>query len=134
MSSRTDYDTLEPKARASLRREELILEVTESLSRALDEQGLTQSKLARRMGKSPAFVSQILAGGRNLTLSTIAQVAEALGGRVEVRIVRQSEGKAQRPRSRELSDPAETSRETARASTRPRFPDGPRGVRVRAVG
>lgn len=61
-----------------VRQEELILDVTERLTEALHEMGVTQAELARRLGRTPGFVSQLLGGGRNLTLRTIADIAVAL--------------------------------------------------------
>jgi transcriptional regulator with XRE-family HTH domain len=86
---KTDYRRLEEssvQARRLLRQEELILEVTEAVTAALDRAEVTRTELARRLGKSKGFVSQILAGGRNLTLRTIADVADALGECVQVRL------------------------------------------------
>lgn len=85
----TDYEVLEqasPQDRRLLRQEELILEVTEALSQALAREQVTKKTLADRLGKSKGFVSQILAGGRNLTLRTLADIADALGCRVVVRL------------------------------------------------
>ena len=64
-----------------LRQEELILDVTETLTQALEATGMTRSELARRLGRSPGFVSQVFGGGRNLTLRTIADIAAALSVR-----------------------------------------------------
>ena len=61
-----------------VRQEELILKVTERLAGALLEKGVTKAELARRLGRTPGFVSQVLGGGRNLTLRTISDVAAAL--------------------------------------------------------
>ena len=61
-----------------LRQERLILDVTEQLAGALENSRVTQAELARRMGRTPGFVSQLLGGGRNLTLRTIADIAGAL--------------------------------------------------------
>lgn len=84
----TDYERIEadPRQRPGLRREELILAVTNAISEELERQGVTQAELARRLDTTRGHVSQILAGGRNLTLATIAEVADALGCRVEVRL------------------------------------------------
>jgi transcriptional regulator with XRE-family HTH domain len=87
MSPRTDYEAFESSSaenRRLLRQEELILEVTEALASALSREDVTKAQLAERLGKSKAFVSQILAGGRNLTLRTVADVANALGYRIKV--------------------------------------------------
>ena len=64
-----------------LRQERLILDVTEQLAGALENSGVTRAELARRMGRTPGFVSQVLGGGRNLTLRTIADIATALSVR-----------------------------------------------------
>ncbi|MDD9979877.1 MAG: helix-turn-helix transcriptional regulator [Gammaproteobacteria bacterium] len=69
-----DFDRL-------VRQEELILDVTETLTQALDHAGVTRAELARRLGRSPGFVSQVFGGGRNLTLRTIADIAAALSVR-----------------------------------------------------
>ena len=64
-----------------VRQERLILDVTERLTEALLETGVTKAELARRLDRTPGFVSQVLAGGRNLTLRTIADIAAALSRR-----------------------------------------------------
>ena len=61
-----------------VRQEELILDVTERLTDALRETGVTRAELARRLDRTPAFVSQVFAGGRNLTLRTISDIAAAV--------------------------------------------------------
>lgn len=80
--------------RRLLRQEELILEVTEALAGAMIRQGITKSELARRLGKSKGFVSQVLAGNRNLTLRTIADIGDALACQVRVHVLSQSDAKA----------------------------------------
>lgn len=75
------YDSLtgdDPEFRRLVRQEELILQVTDTLTQALDDAGVTRAELARRLGKSPGFVSQVFGGGRNLTLRTVADIAAAL--------------------------------------------------------
>ena len=69
-----------------VRQEEFILEVTERLTEALLEKGVTKAELARRMARTPGFVSQVFGGGRNLTLRTISDVAAALSLRPELEL------------------------------------------------
>jgi transcriptional regulator with XRE-family HTH domain len=79
---RSYVETLEgssPRFRRLLRQERLILDVTETLCGLLAREGVTRSELARRLGKTKGFVSQALAGNRNLTLRTIADMFDALG-------------------------------------------------------
>lgn len=83
----TDYEAFESSSirnRRLLRQEELILEITEALIEALESEGISKTDLASRLGKTKGFVSQILTGGRNLTLRTIADVADALGYRIDI--------------------------------------------------
>src|SRR3954467_8196445 len=80
------YDEILAEDSAGLRQEELILEATEALAKTLRSSGLTQSELAARLGKTKGFVSQILGGGKNLTLRTLADVAGALGCKVEIQL------------------------------------------------
>jgi transcriptional regulator with XRE-family HTH domain len=50
--------------------------------------GLTQAELARRMEVSPPYVAAVEAGGRNLTLGQLANIANAMRLGVDVRFVR----------------------------------------------
>jgi transcriptional regulator with XRE-family HTH domain len=50
------------------------------------ERGLTRADLAARMGVSPGRVSQILGGGENLTLRTLAALSTALDARFEIEL------------------------------------------------
>jgi transcriptional regulator with XRE-family HTH domain len=100
--SRTDYERIEadPRHRPGLRKEEVILEVTEAIVEELERQKITKADLAARLGKTRGFVTQILSGGRNLTLGTIAEVADALGCRVSVRLQTSGRPAVKRARAR----------------------------------
>ncbi len=87
----TDYEKFQQAAEPNLRllrQEAFILEATEKLSQALEKEGITRADLANRMGKSKGFISQVLAGGRNLTLRTIADFSTALGCEPSIEIHR----------------------------------------------
>ena len=57
-----------------------IVQGASAVIRALmGEQGVSKAELARRVGKSRAYVTQSLAGDRNMTLCTLAGFADALG-------------------------------------------------------
>ncbi|WP_205955186.1 helix-turn-helix domain-containing protein [Pantoea stewartii] len=58
--------------------ERLIFNTTEDILLAMQDAGMTQSDLAKKMGKSKSFISQILDGRRNLTLKTLSDIAFAL--------------------------------------------------------
>lgn len=90
----TDYDRFKEssaRSRRLLREEELILDVTEVLTECLHKRGITQTELATRLGKSKGFVSQVLAGGRNLTLRTVADIADALDCSAIIRLAGREE-------------------------------------------
>ncbi|HEV2853167.1 MAG TPA: helix-turn-helix transcriptional regulator [Thermoanaerobaculia bacterium] len=99
----TTYEEMELEDARGLRQEELIIEVTEALARALRSSGLTQSELAARLGKTKGFVSQIMGGGNNLTLRTLADVAGAIGCRVQVKLVSEKKGSVALQRSSSVS-------------------------------
>lgn len=89
----TDYEIFEkssPQNRRMLRQERLIFEVTEALSEALAKERITKAELAERLNKTKGFVSQILAGGRNLTLRTIADFADALRCQIRIQLVKEA--------------------------------------------
>lgn len=58
--------------------ERAILEVTETVCRLMAEQGVSRSELARRLGKSKSYVTQLLDGEANMTVRTISDVFVAL--------------------------------------------------------
>ena len=57
---------------------DLIMEVTETLCELLEEEKVSRKELAERLGKTKGFVSQLLNGGRNLTLRTVADILHVL--------------------------------------------------------
>ena len=67
-----------------LRQEELILEATELLSTKMAENDISKADLARRLGKTKAFVTQCLSGEQNLTLRTLADLFGAIGYKLQL--------------------------------------------------
>ena len=64
----------------------LVTQLTNEVTWCLRERGLTRADLAARMGVSPGRVSQILSGGENLTLRTLAALSTALDARFELEL------------------------------------------------
>ena len=60
-------------------REDLIYNVTEDLLVQMEELGVTKLELARRLGKSRSYVTQMLSGARNMTLGTLSDICFELG-------------------------------------------------------
>jgi transcriptional regulator with XRE-family HTH domain len=82
MTTSTINDMNDPEFRRLLAQEELILEVTETICDLLENEKVSRKELADRLGKSKGFVSQLLNGGRNLTLRTVADILHGLGYKV----------------------------------------------------
>jgi transcriptional regulator with XRE-family HTH domain len=64
----------------------LVTQLTNEINWHLHEHSLTRADLAGRMGVSPGRVSQILSGGENLTLRTLAALATALDAQFELEL------------------------------------------------
>lgn len=71
--------------------EKLIIDVSEQLWVALEKQGWTRTQLAEALHTSKSNVTQMLNGGRNMTLRTLADIAHVLESWVNVRICDRSE-------------------------------------------
>lgn len=67
-------------------REELVFNVTEDLLLMLEDLDLTKAELARRLGKSKSYVTQVLSGSRNMTLGSFSDICFALGFKPEINI------------------------------------------------
>ena len=61
----------------------LVTQLTNEITFHMRERGISRADLAARMGVSPGRVSQILGGGENLTLRTLAALAAALDARFD---------------------------------------------------
>jgi transcriptional regulator with XRE-family HTH domain len=59
--------------------ERLLLEAALLIRHILKEKGISKADLAKRIGKSKAYVTQLLDGSVNMTLRTISDVLNALG-------------------------------------------------------
>ncbi len=64
----------------------LTVAIGDQIAGRMQELGLTQADLARRMGVTPGRVSQILKGPDNLTLKSLVAVAHALDARFEFQL------------------------------------------------
>lgn len=80
--------TRTPRDRKLLQREELVLEFTELFAELMDDENVTNSALAKRLGVTRGRVTQILSGDINLTLKTISDVLFALGFEAKVSAVK----------------------------------------------
>lgn len=58
--------------------ERAILDVTELVCQVMEEQDVSRSELAQRIGKTKGYITQLLDGRRNMTVRTISDVFTAL--------------------------------------------------------
>lgn len=68
-------------------REELIYNLTEDLLVLLEDKGVTKAELAKKLGKSRSYVTQLLSGNRNMTLGTLSDICYELRAKPVVRIL-----------------------------------------------
>src|ERR1700760_1214611 len=78
---RPDHRAIE--ARVDEEMHGLVTQLTNEITFHMRERGISRADLAARMGVSPGRVSQILGGGENLTLRTLAALATALDARFD---------------------------------------------------
>lgn len=85
MTTDTYHDLLrDAENRRIFEQESLAAEATELISELMERGNVKKADLARKIGKSKAFVTQVLGGSRNMTIHTFADLAFALGHRVEL--------------------------------------------------
>ncbi len=66
---------------------ECVLDFVTAVEQAMEARQITQSALARALGKSRAWVSKVLRKKRNLTFFTAVEIADALEMDVRLRVV-----------------------------------------------
>jgi len=86
---KTQHEVLmeNPEFRKLLAVESLVAEASEVVAKLMAEQKVSKADLARRMGKSRAWVTQLLSGKTNMTVRTLAETAHALDAEVKLRAV-----------------------------------------------
>ena len=76
--------TSTPQGRRLFEQEFLLLSATELICELMDEKNVSRAGLAARIGKSKAFVTQVLNGKHNMTLRTLADLVWAMDSRVQL--------------------------------------------------
>ncbi len=88
----------DPEYRKLYAVEGLVTDAAEFVARLMEEQGVNKAELARRLGKSRAWVTRLLSGSANMTMRTFAELVYALGAEVQIvrkdRSVRRDRGLA----------------------------------------
>ena len=106
----------DPKRRKIYEREALAFEASELISRLMEEQQVSKTDLAQQVGTSKSHVTQLLSGSRNMTLRTLAELAFAVGHKVEIRSL---------PQPRKDRVVRQSALRTARATATPRTAHSP---------
>ena len=75
----------DPKRRRVYERESLAFEAAELISGLMEQRQVSKTELAERIGASKSHVTQLLSGSRNMTMHTLADLAFALGHKIEIR-------------------------------------------------
>jgi len=83
---KTEHDVLmeNPEYRRLYAIEGLVTEAAELVSRLMEEQKISKAELARRLGKSRAWITQVLSGEANMTVRTFAELVYTLGAEVKL--------------------------------------------------
>ena len=63
-----------------------ILEFTESIARLMKQKKISKSKLAQILGTSPAYVTKMLRGDTNFTMSSMVKCARALDSKLHIHV------------------------------------------------
>jgi len=86
MKAKTHFEQLmeNPEFRRLYAIEGLVTEAGEFIARLMEQQGVSKAELARRLGRSRAYVTRLLSGSANMTVRTLAEVAYALGAEVKL--------------------------------------------------
>jgi transcriptional regulator with XRE-family HTH domain len=101
-----------------------VTDFTEDLCRLMKEKDITRAELARRIGSSRAYITKLLGGNANYTLTTMVKLAMAVGGAIHIHISDQGsvtrwhdEVRGRKPRT---GNPAKVQRPRRQGSNKPR--------------
>lgn len=83
-----DDFTFPPISEREIAQERLVYNTTEDILLALQDAGMSQSELSKKLGKSKPYISKLLDGTRNMTLKTLSDIAYALKADVKVTITK----------------------------------------------
>ena len=62
----------------------LKVEISERIYHAMNQQGVSNAELARRLGKSRAYVTKLLRGMTNFTLESLVRIGRTLSCEVQI--------------------------------------------------
>lgn len=88
------------------------LEISEQIYLAMEQQGVSNAELARRLGKSRAYITKVLQGNVNFTIESLVKIAHALGHKFDFQFAPENQkgGAASSPSLRRMGQPYGTFR------------------------
>jgi DNA-binding phage protein len=84
MKTRHELLMQDPEYRRLFAIESLVTDAAELVAQLMQDQRVNKAELARRLGKSRAWVTQLLSGRANMTIRTFAEAVYALGSQVKL--------------------------------------------------
>jgi len=69
--------------------ERAILDFTENLVSLMEEKGVSKAELARRIEKSPAYITKVMRGNTNFTIESMVRLVRAVDGQLCIRATHQ---------------------------------------------
>lgn len=108
--------------------EQLLLEINEEFCRIMDEQGISRSELAERIGVKRQFITRILNGNPNITLLTLVKVATALNAKIGFQLTVAQ--KAQQKDVQRISAPYQFSFSGRHGEEKARYEIVPGGLKI----
>jgi transcriptional regulator with XRE-family HTH domain len=97
-----------------------IHDFTEDLFRLMEEQGVNKAELARRIGKTPAYVTKVFRGDTNFTIDSMVKFAHALDGQLSIHVGRKEGQALGPPLSEQSTKRSENGLDSARGAIRRR--------------
>jgi len=94
MSEKTIYEEWvdnDKEFERMMAQEKFILSATESICGIMNKNQITRSDLAKNLGKTKGYVTQVLSGNRNITLRTLADIIHCLGYVAHIKIEKERE-------------------------------------------
>lgn len=63
-----------------------IVDFTDNLCKLMEEKKVTKAEISKRMDVAPSYITKILRGNANFTISSMVRLARAVGGRLHLHI------------------------------------------------
>src|SRR3989442_15972505 len=88
------------------RLERILIQLGEDICRLMRDQQISRAEVAERLGVSRAYGTKVLNGNPNLTIKTLLELSDALGGELAVRFAPKPDASTARHPHPPLSQPA----------------------------